>query len=149
MASVCVFHSSNQACDDDDHDDDEHDDHHNDDHDDDHDEVDYDDDHNDDHYDVVKDDVNHDDDHADDHDDDAEDSQAGCDEPTRAVGPQTSTEASSRNRNLPGIFTIQLITYLAHFFISIFIRLTNRHLIRSLHLSPFSDSSRAVRPVLR
>ena len=65
MASVCVFHSSNQVCDADDHDDAVH-----------------------------TDDDHDDDDHDADHDDDADDSQAGCDEPPRAVGPETSAEAS-------------------------------------------------------
>ena len=65
LASVCVFHTSNQVG---------HDNHHGDDHDGDHD---------DDHDDDVDD---HDvDDHADSHDDDACYSQAGCDEPPRTA----------------------------------------------------------------
>ena len=55
-----------------------------------------------------------DDDHDADYDDADDDSQAGCDEPPRAVGPETSAEASKRNRNLPGVFKIQPLTYLVN-----------------------------------
>ena len=49
------------------------------------------------------DDDDDDDDHDDHDDDDHDDSQAGCDEPPRAAGPKTSAEASTGNRNLPGL----------------------------------------------